>query len=434
MIYIPGKKVAVTRRQFLTSAIKVGALFAAPSFVPSKVLGLNGTVAPSERITFGGIGVGGVRGSYVLSVFLDQAEVQFLAACDVRADRRQSVKAKVDAKYGNRDCQMYRDLRDLIAQPGIDAILISIGDRWHATASILAMKAGKDVYCEKPCAMTIESAIALAEAVRRYGRVFQAGTQRRNISNYVFAVDLARSGKLGKLRTLYAGIGHLRERHDWLPTEQEPPKDVLDWDLWLGPCPWRPYNHQYAYVNGGWHGFFDFEAGGGLLDWGCHTVDLCQWANNADHTLPIYFEPAGKNRLVGQYSNGVTLVLRNSGWLGLGGCPVRFEGEEGWVETGDSGIVALYPDTLRSLQKTLRDPGGISCVQHVRDFLDCVKTRSQPAANAHVARKSHIACFAAYLAWRLGRRLNIAVSRESFLNDDEANRMRSRAVRTPWHI
>jgi len=421
------------RRQFLKTVAGKAAFFAVPLFVPGKALGLDGAVAPSQRITVGGIGVGGVRGSYVLSVFLGQPDVQFLAVCDVRDDRRLSVKNLVDAKNGNRDCKTYRDLRDLLARRDIDAVLISIGDRWHATASILAVQAGKDVYCEKPCAMTIELAAALDDNVRRYGRVFQAGTQRRNVSNYVFAVDLARTGKLGKLLTLYAGIGHLRERHDWLPAEPEPPREVMDWDLWLGPCPWRPYNHQYAYVNGGWHGFFDFEAGGGLLDWGAHTVDLCQWANNADRTLPVFFEPAGNNRLVGKYQNGVKLVLQNTGWLGLGGCPIRFEGEEGWVETGDSGIVALHPDSLRSQQKTLHEPGGISCVQHVRDFLNCVKTRALPAANSQVARKSHIACFAAYLAWRLGRRLNIDVLGERFIGDEEANRMRSRAIRAPWY-
>jgi predicted dehydrogenase len=214
-----------------------------------------------------------------------------VAIADVQASRRRRVKAMADAKYGNSDCAMYRDMFELFGREDIDAVLIATGDHWHALASILAAKAGKDVYSEKPCGITIGDCQALADTMNRYGRVFQAGTQRRSIGNFQFAVHLARSGKLGKLHTVHASIYKLRVVHDWLPAQPEPPKDVVDWDRWLGPAPWRPYNS--AYVRGRWRGYFDFDSGATLLDWGAHTVDLCQWANDADGTTPVTYEPDG---------------------------------------------------------------------------------------------------------------------------------------------
>jgi predicted dehydrogenase len=271
--------------------------------------------------------------------------------------------------------------------------------------------------------------------MRRYGRVFQAGTQRRTISNFIHAVRLAQSGKLGNLHTLHASIYQLSDRHDWLPAEPVPPKDVIDWDMWLGPAPWRPYNRRY--VDGGWRGYHDFDSGAKLLDWGAHTLDLCQWANQADETTPIEFEPLldvkNDNMIVGRYANGVRLVLRRSGWMGLGTCPVRFEGDEGWVETGDSGRIAVSLDSLRAELPTPQEAGTMP-TKHVRNFFDCVKSRTPAAANADVARKSHVACLAAAIAWTLRRKVSFDPATETFTGDEAANRMRTRAMREPWHV
>ena len=178
-----------------------------------------GTAAspPSERIVLGGIGIGH-RGTYDLGCFLEEPDVQFVAICDVKAERRAAIKKKADDKYGNQDCATYRDLRELLARSDIDAVLIATGPNWHATAAILAANAGKDVYCEKPCTKNIAQSLALAETFRRTGRVFQAGTQRRSLPNFAFAVDLARRGKLGRLHTLYAHPGGLgTSMSGWLP-------------------------------------------------------------------------------------------------------------------------------------------------------------------------------------------------------------------------
>ncbi len=393
-------------------------------------MGKDGAVAPSNRITFAGIGINH-RGSYVLNYMLPQPDVRFLAIADVRADRRQAVKARIDKLYDNTDCGMYRDFRELLERKDIDAVFIATGDRWHTTASVYAAKAGKDVYSEKPCCITIGQCKILADVMRRYNRVFQAGTQRRSVDNFRFAVDLARSGKLGKIHTVHASIYHLNLRRDWLPAQPVPDKEIVDWDLWLGPAPWRPYNE--AYILGDWRAQEDFDSGAKLHDWGAHTVDLCQWAVNGDTTIPVEYEADG-GTVYAKYADGVKLVMRPDGWMGLGDCPVRFEGDEGWVETGDTGRVALYPESLRSELRSSGNFGGIAPEAHVRNFFDCVKTREQPVCNADVAGQTHVACHAAALSWILKRKLTIDPQTREFVDDDEANRLRSRAVREPWRI
>jgi hypothetical protein len=402
----------------------------APQIIPGAVLGKDGGVAPSERIVMGGIGIGN-RGSYDLDCFLPQTDVQFVAICDIKEARRKAVKARADARYNNQDCAMYRDLRELLARSDIDAVLIATGPNWHATAAILAAKAGKDVYCEKPCTKNIVQSLALRDTFRRTGRVFQAGTQRRSLPNFMFAIDLARFGKLGKLQTLYAHPGGLDPvMSGWkLPSEPEPPKEQVDWDLYLGPAAWRPFNHLL--LDG-----FNFEKGGGLvgggcLEWGSHCVDLCQWANNADDTSPVEYEP--KNReLHAVYPNGVKLILRNDGWLPLGSCPVRFEGDTGWVETGDNADIVASSDAL--LVGRGAKIAGYPADFHVRNFLDCVKSRAQTRANADVACHSHITCHAANVALYLGRKVKFDPVKSEFIGDDEANRLRSEALREPWRL
>ena len=420
------------RRRFLKTALSAGAVAAvAPQIIPSSALGLDGTVAPSERIVIGGIGIGN-RGTYDLGCFLEQNDVQFVAVCDVKAARRQLVKKMADQKYGNQDCGTYRDFRELLGRTDIDAVLIATGPNWHATAAINAAKAGKDIYCEKPCTKNISQSLILAETIRRTGRVFQAGTQRRNLPHFAFACELARTGKLGKLKTVYAHpMGMTSMMSGWMTPEIEPPKEVVDWDMYLGPAAWRPFNK--AHLDG-----FNFEKGGGLvgggvLEWGSHCVDLCQWAVGADGTCPVEYNPPQDGRLVTRYANGVELILRETGWLPLGSCPVRFEGETGWVEAGDSGKMILSSPALLAGRK-VAEIGGYPATFHVRDFLDCVKSRSKPKANADAACYSHITCHAANIALALGRKLTFDPKKHEFLADEQANRLRSEALREPWKI
>ncbi|MBN1818086.1 MAG: Gfo/Idh/MocA family oxidoreductase [Sedimentisphaerales bacterium] len=419
----------MNRRRFLKTAAQAGALLAIPYVVPGAVLGKDGAVAPSEKIVLGGLGIGG-RGRYVLGCFLQAPDVRCVAICDMRAERREAAKRLVDSRYQNNDCETTYDMNGFLARPDIDAVLIATGPNWHATASIMAANAGKDVYCEKPCTKNISQSLLLAETFRRTGRVFQAGTQRRSLPNFMFSIELAQRGKLGRLETLHAHPGGLgTSMSGWLPAEPAPSKEQVDWDTYLGPAAWRPYNGRL--LDG-----FNFEKGGGMvgggcLEWGSHCVDLCQWANDADHTAPVEYEPKN-GQLHARYANGVRLVMRNDGWLPLGSCPVRFEGSTGWVETGDNGdIVASSPDLLIGKGAKI---GGYPADFHVRNFLDCVKSRGITRANADAACYAHIACHAANVALFLNRKVNYDPVKNEFIGDEEANRLRSEAIREPWRI
>jgi predicted dehydrogenase len=419
-----------TRRRFLKTAAGASALLMGPQVIPATALGKDGAVAPSEKIVLGGIGIGN-RGSDDLGCFLHEPDVKFVAIADVKAARRAAVKGMVDGRYGNKDCTMYRDLRELLARSDIDAVLIATGPNWHGSASMLAAEAGKDVYCEKPCTRTIMQSLVLAETFRRTGRVFQAGTQRRNVPHFLFAVELARRGKLGKLQEVHAhpggmGIG----MSGWTPAEPEPAKEELDWDLYLGPAAWRPFNGGIA-SNGGGFEKGGGMVGGGVLEWGSHCVDLCQWAADADNTAPVEYNPIEQGQAIAHYANGVKLVIREGGWLPLGSCPVRFEGDTGWVEAGDSGKLVLSSPGLLAARK-VAEIGGAPATFHIRNFLDCVKSRGLPRANAEAACHSHIACHAANISMFLNRKLSYDPKQNVFLGDEEANRLRSEALREPW--
>ena len=420
----------LNRRGFLARAASAtGGILAAPYVITSTALGAEGRTPASERIVMGVIGIGG-RGRSNMAAFMGNKDVQMVAVCEVQARRRKGAKAMIDRKYGSADCKAYIDLREMLARSDIDAVLIATGDNNHSMASIEAARAGKDMYCEKPMSVTIAESRVVAETMRRFSRIYQCGTQRRNVGNFVFAAGLARSGKLGRLKAVHAEKAGAKSGVHFtvLPTQPEPPREVMDWNGWLGPAMWRPYNSKY-YTRGFWSSHGDFS-GGSICEWGSHTVDICQWACGADETSPVEYEVINpKGDVAARYANGVKLVIRKG--LRFGSCPVRFEGEEGWVETGDSGRVEVHP---KSLMSERRFRGGYPQHNHVREFLNCVKTREQPASTADIAHHSITACHVANICVRLGRPVKWDPAKEKFINDPEADRLRSRAYRHPWRL
>lgn len=427
------------RRDFLaataTSTIAAATMLPALSAVTAKA-----AFPANDRINLGVIGIG-PRCTYDLTAMLKFDDIRCVAIADVQESRRNAGKQLVDGHYGDADCKLYRDFRELLDREDIDAVLIATGDRWHAAASMLAAQAGKDVYSEKPCGITIQACQQLADTMHKEKRVFQAGTQRRSVPNFQTAVELAHSGKLGKIHTLHASVYIPELGNTWLPAEPQPDPKVCDWNMWLGPAAWRPFNQKY--VDGRWRGQWDFDSGARLLDWGAHTVDLCQWANKADDTMPIEYEPL-ENSIACRYANGVKLIIdflaepfgdRSPHYITrLGTCPVRFVGDEGWVETGDSGEVVVQP---KSLQKEIPGGGkkvrGLDVSAHSRNFFDCIRSRGTTNANPDVMRRSHIASHAAAIAWILKRKLTLDPVKEEFVDDADANILRSRAARD-WAV
>ena len=432
----------LTRRRFLTRGAIAASAVGLPYFIPASALGRDGAVAPSERIVMGGIGMGG-RGSYDLSVMLAERDVQWVAICDVQKSRREAAKNAVDTKCGNKDCAVYGDLHQFLAErTDVEAVLIATGDRWHALASILAMRAGKDVYCEKPACLTMAQGQMVVETARRYCRVYQTGAQRLSEPHHVFAIEMARTGRLGQIHTAYADC-RWRDglRRDWLPAEPEPPKDELDWDVWLGPSPWRPYNAAYV-KGGGWYHYYDFATD--VAMWGAHSVAQALAGLDMTNVSFIEFEYEGRDAtMVTRLSNGVKLVLfRTSGsvwepckyWHGA--CGERFDGPDGWVAAADGYSVSEVssPVLLRDYHKVLS--GYTSRTQrplnHVRDFFDCIRSRQLTVANPDVMYRSMLICLAADICEQLKRGLKLDLRKAEFMGDAEANRLRSRAMRAPY--
>jgi len=321
--------------------------------------------------------------------------------------------------------------------------LIATGDRWHALASIMAMRAGKDVYCEKPACLTMAQGKMVVETAKRYSRIYQTGAQRLSEGNHVFAIEMARMGRLGQIHTAYADI-RWRDgwRHDWLPAEPQPPREELEWDIWLGPCPWRPYNS--GYMHSGWYHFYDFATN--VAMWGAHSVTQALAGLDMTDVSTIEFEYAGPEQtMVTRLSNGVKLVLfRVSGsvwepckyWYGA--CGERFDGPDGWAAAADgySAPDVSSPTLLREYKKVLADYTARTQrpLNHARDFFDCIRSRRPAVASPDVMFRSMSICLAADICEQLERNVKFDLLKAEFIDDAEANRMRSRAMRVPFTI
>ncbi|MCS7091699.1 MAG: Gfo/Idh/MocA family oxidoreductase [Verrucomicrobiota bacterium] len=409
--------------------------------MPASALGRGGAVAPSERIVMGAIGIGS-RGLHVLRWMLPEKDVQFVAVCDVKRAARETAKQTIDQHYGNQDCQMYRDMRAFLTErTDLDAVLIATGDRWHALAAIWAMQSGKDVFVEKPSSMTIAEGRAVLETARRYNRVYQTGTQRLSEANFVFCIEAARRGLLGRIHTVYAQIApwdKAEMRRDWLPAQPEPPVDELDWDAWLGPCPWRPFNAEY--VAGGWRGHYDFHTSC-IGEWGAHTFAQAQMGLGLENTSPVRYHYAANNTgdgMIAEFANGVRLILSRGDPWWHGACGMRFVGTEGWASCADgySRPEVSPPSLLSEYRRLVSDYMARTGrpMSHVRDFFNCIKSRRQTVANAAVMHHSMTTVHACNICMWLKRDLEFDPANETFPNDPEANRLRSRAMRAPYTI
>ena len=430
-----------TRREFLKTAALAGAALVAPTLVAGSALGKNGAVPASERIVMGGIGLGG-RGTGDLGWMLPEKDVQFVAICDARKERRDAIKGIVDKRYDNTDCSMYRDIREFLAtRTDIDAVLIATGDRWHALASTLAMRAGKDVYSEKPSCMTMAEGQMVVETARKYGRVYQTGTQRLSEGNFRFIIELAMTGRLGKIHTSRAHTAPwdaAEMKYDWLPGQPEPAKDVVDWDAWLGPCPWRPYNPSY--VSGGWRGYYDFHTSC-IGEWGAHTIAQCMAGIDQMNTSAVEYKyvdnPTGDG-METVFPNGVKMVLERDmkGAIWHGSCGMKFEGTEGWASCADGYAKAEVsnPALMGEFRKLVGDYMARTQrpMSHMRDYLNCIKSRRLTVANPEVMYRSMSTVHAANICMWLRRDMKFDPAKAEFVNDPEANRLRSRAMREPW--
>ncbi len=419
---------SLSRRNFLkTAAFATTAALAAPAIVPSSVFG---AAAPSNRITMALIGAGGRGTNAVTKGLTNKPDVQVVAVCDVDTGHRKKAcdLAGLDSKAG------YNDFRDVLARGDIDTVLIATPDHWHVPISIAAARAGKDIYCEKPLTLTIAEGRTLCDAVKRYGTIFQTGSQQRSGREFRFGCELVRNGRIGRLHTIRLHIPpNNRFCSSWQP---EPIPQGFDYDLWLGPAPWQPYNiHRCHYE---FRFILDYS-GGQMTNFGAHYLDIAQWANDADDTGPVeieghgeflkdgLFNTANKVNVKYTYANGVEMFCTT------GGTGIRFEGTEGWVFV-DRGIIDAKPKSLLTSKTAPNEIHLYKSKGHLQNFIDCVKLRKDTVATAEIGHRSTTVCHLGNIAMILGRKLNWDPAKERFVNDPQANRMLSRPMRSPWQV
>ncbi len=433
----------IGRRAFLKrAAVVASASVALPCLFPSSVLGNTGGTSASNRITIGCIGVGG-RGTGVMQALLATGQAQVVGLCDVDANRRTAVKNLLAKKYNSPDCVSCTDFREILARDDIDAVMIATPDHWHALVAIAAAKAGKAVYCEKPLALTIEQGRRMVDAVHRYGVVFQAGTQHRSEPHFRRACELVRNGRIGKLHTVEVEIPGSMATGEF---GFGPAPEALDYDLWLGPAPEAPYSPKRVDAFG-WRWILDY-AGGCVTDWGAHHIDIAQWGMGTTDTGPIevegkgvfpkdgLFDSAIHWRYEARYANGVTLVCFAKGeLLAQGQYPngIKFIGEKGWLFV-DTGRIDAEP---KSILKEEIGPNEIHLYEssnHASNFIECIRTKKPTAAPVDQAHRSVTVCHLANIAMRLGRKIRWDPATERIIRDEQASRMLTRPMRSPWQL
>ncbi|MHC4172887.1 MAG: Gfo/Idh/MocA family protein [Planctomycetota bacterium] len=427
----------ISRRRFLKRVAGVaGAVIGFPYVIDSSALGKVGSVAASNRITIGFIGVGGHGIAMNLKSFLPQGDAQVVAVCDVDTDHRNKARDIVNVKYGNQDCACYNDFREIIARDDIDAVMISTPDHWHVPISIAAAKAGKDVECEKPT-LTVEEGRVLCETMKRYNRIFQWSTEDRSVDVYHRMCELVRNGRIGKVHTIRVELPSGPDTQG--NPAPMPVPDGFDYDLWLGPAPWAPYTKERCHWNFRW--ILDYS-GGMLTDWGAHLLDGAQWGNDSEHTGPVEVEGKGvfckgglydtakEYRIEYKYANDVKLIVTS-------GTPsLKFEGTEGWI--GNRGWRAPLQANPKSILDSVIGPNEIhlyTCrAGEQRNFLDCVKSRKDCYFPPEIGHRCFTIAHIGNISMLLGRKLRWDPEKEQFINDERANRMLSRSMRSPWRL
>lgn len=440
-------KTKITRRNFFKkSMLTTGAVLSAPFFVPSSVFSRS---SPSNRITFGCIGVGRMgRGD--LAEILGFDDVQVVAVCDVDEWRLQNAKNQVEEQYRLHQkngiyngCDTYRDFRELNARPDIDVVVICTADHWHALHALDAARSGKDIFIQKPLTLTIREGRMLSDSVRHFGRILQVGSQQRSDARFRFAAELVRNGRIGQLHTVKVGFGK-DPFTGIIPVKPVP--EELDYETWLGPAPDVSYieervHPQKNYSRPGWMRTDDYCCGM-ITGWGSHHLDSSHWGMGTEVTGPIeikgqaeYSEAGvwdvhGAFRIEYTYANGVKLICTHNEVNKQG---VLFEGSEGWVYVR-RGFIDAEP---KSLLNEKIGPDEINLYRsnnHKRNFIECIRNRKEPVAPVEIGHRSCSACILGYISMKLNRKLKWNPENEIFPDDEAANRMLSRPYRSPWKL
>ncbi len=425
----------LNRRRFLTGMCTA---LAAPYLQSTLGRAQESRPAPSNRITMGCIGVGGMgRGN--MDNFLGQSDVQVVAVCDVDKNHLQGAKEAVDARYGNGDCKAYTDFRELLARGDIDAISLATPDHWHAIPAIMAAKAGMDIYGEKPLSHNLREGREMVNTVHRYGRIWQTGSWQRSIGNFRQACELVRNGRIGKVVRIEVGLPGGGSSG---PVKFLEPPPHLDYNFWVGPAEYRPYAEKRTHWDWRWQLAY---GGGQMMDWIGHHADIAHWGMGWDNTGPLEVEgsatypkegiwdAATTYHFVAKYADGTEMHVANWGNQGIRG-GTKWIGENGhWVWCDRGGLEAnpssLLQEKIGSAEIQLyRTPG------HHRNFIDCVKTRKPTITPVEAAHRSASVGHLGQIAMLTGRKIRWNPATEEILNDVAASRLLGEVPRHPWRL
>lgn len=428
---------SLSRRNFLLNSTLAAGAF---TLVPRKVLGGKKYVSPNDKINIGFIGTG-IQAKGLFERFAELPDVQVTACCDVDSQKLEQFKKKAELYYAAKTGKnMYNGLNtfekyeELIAQPGIDAVLIFTPDHWHAIPAIAAMKAGKDIYCEKPMAHTIFEGRAMVDATRKYNRVFQTGSMQRSWWEFRHACELVRNGYLGEIKKVLVNVGDPGIACD---LEGGPAPGYLNWDSWLGPAPKRSYHEILSPPAEQTHFpmWRDYsEYGGGILsDWGAHMFDVAQWGLGMDNSGPVKLIPPADRKAVRGlkfiYKNGVEMYHEDfeRGW------GVRFIGSEGTIDISRS-FIESKPKNIVYKRLGDNDTKLYRSSNHYTDWTDAIRNRTKPICDVEIGHRTASVCNIANIAYQLGRSLDWDPEKEEFKNDPEANKLRSKEYRKPYTL
>jgi predicted dehydrogenase len=407
-----------------------------PTFVSPRVFGSPKSSAPSDRIRLGFIGVGN-RGGQNLDAFLDLAgRVDVVALCDVDANYLAKALDKVKQK-SDRTCTTYGDYRKLLENKVVDAVVISTPDHWHALPTIDACSAGKDVYCEKPLSLTIAEGQAMLAAARANKRIVQTGSQQRSDERFRRACELVRSGRIGKVHTVRVGIpGNNFGEKTPLADRREPPPE-LDYDFWLGPAPYRPYNPNHVHYN--FRFFWDYS-GGQMTNFGAHHLDIAQWGLGMDESGPISAEGQARYKKDAQYEvpdwcevtftydNGTTVICGQGQPDGA-----TFEGADGTVHV-TRGALNINPEDFAAGPPSDFDIRLYESADHYGNWLDCIASRKLPICDVEIGHRSATVCHLGNIAIRSQKKVPWDPVKERIIGDSDLAHMTSRPYRAPWSL
>lgn len=441
----------LTRRNFLKRTAISAVATAAPLIVPGRVLGLEGQAAPSNRIRIGFLGTGRQAIYANLPGFLREPDAQVVAVCDVDSWRMEQARKQVEDHYAKqtsagvfKGCATFRDFRELLARPEIDAVMISTPDHWHVPMAVAAINAGKDVACEKPLTRNIAEGRILANLVTRKGKVFRTDSEFRSNRTFHRTAEMVRNGKIGRLQRIISST----PKDSTLSAQPEMPVPAeLDYDLWLGPAPAMPYTEKRVHPRRdakgrpGWLCIRDY-ADGMLANWGAHLNDIALWANDTERTGPVEIEGTGTYPPAGNlwdviqeftvhftFANGVRLTCQTDKPY------LRFEGTEGWIHVTYPNGMETQPESLLAWKPGGNDLNLPFKASEKRDFLDAVKSRGPTQGDAEVGHRNTSLSHLALVAIDLGRRLKWEPKAEVVMGDPEANqRLQPRLLRAPWKI